>query len=116
MNSSELSASIAHLDSMLNRVEKVIGRERKPKPLRPDVSYPRRAKPKPRTPAIASNCQQSPQRLRGSTGYSQVIASGELAGNEMRLGDYKPQPRDDDPTGMWATFEADFDEMVAGMH
>jgi hypothetical protein len=138
MDQSDITASIAQVDSMLDRVVKVIGRERPEKPLRPDVSYPRRAKPRLEyrpAPAIADNCQQLPQR-HGPVGYSQAIASGSLAGNEMRLssgytcvglsplaaqslggkrGRARDRHDDCDPDGMWANFESEFDNMVAGM-
>ena len=120
MDAREVAFQIAKLDSMLERVDKVCGRERDPKPLRPDVSYPRHKHTVNARPMVAAESKPPPRhhvsRLQRDTGYS-VIASGELAGNEMRLGDCRPQLReDDDPTGVWASFESDFDDMVAGMH
>jgi hypothetical protein len=113
MDASEISASIAQVDSMLDRVVKVIGRERPEKVLRPDVSYPRRTKPKPDY-MVAAQPKSTPRH------HVEPIASGELTGNEMRIGNgysVRTWKSSDtcDPDGMWANFESDFDDMVAGM-
>ncbi len=109
----DIAAKIAQVDRMLDRVDKVIGRERPEKPLRPDISYPRRAKPN-------KSLSMPSARVASLANERPAIASGELTGNEMRIGNgYSPRPREDDccdPDGMWAAFEADFDDMVKGMH
>jgi hypothetical protein len=111
MDAKEVAFQIAKVDRMLDRVVKVIGRERPEKPLRPDVSYPRRTKP---VQQVRKQPVSAPQH--GHTGYSEAIASGSLTGNEMRISTPRQREGDDDPTGIWASFEADFDDMVAGMH
>lgn len=104
MDAKEVAFQIAKVDRMLERVDKVCGRERDPKPLRPDVSYPRSRR--------SRHVAKSPLQ-------SSAVASGQLSGNEMRVwSGYTPRPQNEDcdPDGMWAAFESDFDDMVAGMH
>lgn len=112
MDADELRKTMKCLDAMSERVDKVIGHERPEKPLRPDMSYPRRAKPRVGPAPVTRKLQATPA-------HSEPIASGELTGNEMRLSNgYSPRPQqhdDCDPDGMWATFETEFDEMVQTM-
>ncbi len=112
MDADELRKTLKRLDAMSERCDHLIGRERSEKPLRPDVSYPRRRGQQ--LPVIASN-----YRPPAKPTIPPPIATGELTGNEMRISNgYSPrvpQHDDCDPDGMWANFESEFDDMVAGM-
>jgi hypothetical protein len=110
MDADELRKTLKRLDAMSERCDHLISRNR---PLTLDTSARPRVRPAPVTHKPQATPLFSPDRR-------EAIASGELTGNEMRISSGyspRPQPHDDcDPDGMWANFESEFDDMVAGMH
>ena len=113
MDASGVAASIAQVDSMLDRCDHLISRNR---PLTLDEP-PRRKVVMPH--AIVERRYHEPQDTTMPRSLGGGVSCGQLTGNEMRRpSGYSPRPQqhdDCDPDGMWATFEAEFDDMVAGM-
>lgn len=105
MDADELRKTMKRLDAMSDRCDHLISRNR-PLTLDEPPRRSRRSQTVPTSPLESFRVTSSP------------IASGQLTGNEMRTNGYRPRPQEHeccDPDGMWAAFEADFDEMVEGM-
>ena len=116
VSNSDIQAAIEKLDAMSDRCDALIKKELAP--IRPDRSYPAVPKPAVRAEVL------SPPAPRP------VVASGELTGNEMRMPTTKKVKASSrsgyvhyecdcdsptDPEGIWAHFEQEFDDMVAGL-
>ena len=112
MDAAELKATIARLDAMDDRVRKVIAKH---KHLEPDRIPQRRPVRLARPPAVGYRADPSGPQVAPHP----PIASGQLAGNEMRARPgYRPQKPtfvdvgDGSLESIFADFEAQFDEMA----
>ena len=108
MDADELRKTLKRLDAMSERCDYVISRNR---PLTLDEP------PRPNgRKACAGSTRKSPGYARFAVSRSSLPASS-LA---TRCGSATARGRSDrddcDPDGMWANFESEFDDMVAGMH
>jgi hypothetical protein len=128
MGKDEIQAAIDKLEAMSERADAVARRLR---PISPDTSG-RRWQAKPKLEATPEDHVHAAFVDEQRKQYSEPIGCGELTGKEMRLSDggrskphktsatgYRAYDCDcdsaDDPDGIWAHFDREFDDMVAGI-
>ena len=127
MGKDEIQAAIDKLDAMVHRCDVVIAREL---PLKADTSPRRWQEPPQNLPSPEDHVHeawvQEVQQVQ-----QEPIGTGELTGNEMRVPHGgRSKPRKTSATGyravvdcdcspdvddIWAHFEREFDDMVAGL-